>query len=198
MVRVIVRQTKCGQVLAWVSLIVVALVNITGCASALPSEKKSMVSGWSTFDEAKASYDLIIPNYTTVTELKELGFDPFSTPNVRILTYLDIIQRFIPNTSLRISDLNEGIQRCIHAREACYAYEATPNSQYKKRYGNVALDVMNFRKQTQISGWSFDALIVIIDDQVVYKIWGGTPMSLEYGDKKNPLGPLQGIKDLIK
>ncbi len=171
---------------------------LSGCQSALPSENETMESPWPTFDHTKNAYDLVIPNYTTVDELKELGFDPYTIPNVGILTYLDIIQRFIPNTSIKVEDLDEGIQRCIKAREACYAYEAAPSQTKKKRYGSVAADVMGFRKKTRITGWSFNALIVIIDDLVVYKIWGGVPNFVEHKSRKTPLGPLQGNKDVFK
>lgn len=173
---------------------------LTACQSVLPSEKASHESPWTTFDDAKQAYDLVLPNYTTVDELREVGFDPYTVPNVGILTYLDIIQRFIPNTSIKIDDLDEGIQRCIKAREACYAYEATPSRTKKKRYGNAAADMMGFRKRERIEGWTFNALIVIIDELVVYKIWGGVPNFVENKQKKNPLGPLQGdaIRDLIK
>lgn len=173
---------------------------LSACQSVLPSEKASHESPWTTFDDAKQAYELVIPNYTTVDELREVGFDPYSVPNVGILTYLDIIQRFIPNTSIKIEDLDEGIQRCIKAREACFAYEATPSRTKKKRYGNAAADMMGFRKRERIEGWTFNALIVIIDELVVYKIWGGVPNFVENKQKKNPLGPLQGdaIRDLIK
>lgn len=171
---------------------------LSGCQSALPEEKSSMISPWTTFDQAKASYDLIIPNYTTTEELKQLGYDPYRVPNVGILTYLDIIQRFIPTESIKVEDLDEGIQRCIRSREACHAYEATPSWRKKKRYGSVAADVMGFQKKERTTGWSFNALVVIIDDVVVYKIWGGVPNFVEDKKKSTPLGPIQNNVDSVK
>ena len=53
------------------------------------------------------------------------------------------------------------------------------------------LDLLGFRKKTEITGWEFDAIIVMIDDKVVYKIWAGSPMSAEHRDSKKPLGLLQ-------
>jgi len=47
------------------------------------------------FKEAKAAYERITPLETTHKEIHELGFDPFTTPNIRILTYLDIMNRFL-------------------------------------------------------------------------------------------------------
>lgn len=173
---------------------------LSGCSSqkVLPSSVEKSDSPWADFGSAKDAYDLIIPDYTSIEELKELGYDPYSMANVAILTYLDVIQRFMPNQAIRVSDLPSGVQRCIKAQDACYALEATPGVTEKSRYGNAALDVMNFRKRTELSGWNFDALIVVVDDVAVYKIWKGTPLSKKYDDKKNPLGPIQGIKDIIK
>ena len=170
-----------------------------GCSSAsvLPSEEKINESPWKNFEQAKNAYNLVISNYTTNDELKELGFDPYKTPNVKILTYLDIVQRFIPSPSIHIEDLDPGIQRCLKARENCYAYEAKPGQKNSQRNGNAFLDILNFRKKTQYTGWEFDALIVLVNDLVVYKIDGGTPILRESGDQKNPLGPFQGARDFL-
>ena len=182
----------------WFILVMVG--GLFGCSTSvlLPSEKNVIESPWETFDEAKNSYDLIIPNYTKVEELAELGFDPFSTPNLVRLNYLDVISKFIPNQAVDVQDLDPNVRKCIQARDSCYAYHATPNNNSKKRVGNLFLDVMNFRKQTRLAGWTFDAFIVILDDTVVYKIWGGQPTMVESKDKKNPLGPIQGIRDILR
>ena len=55
------------------------------------------------------------------------------------------------------------------------------------------MDLLTFKRRTIVSGWSFNALIVLSDGIVVYKVWSGDPIIS--GDKlrKNPLGPLQGV-----
>ncbi len=179
-------------------LAIFALVFITvGCGSLLPSVKETTKTHWGTFDEAKSAFEKIVPYKTTTEELKKLGFDPFSTPNVKILTYLDIIQRFMINPSIKKEDLDEGIQACIHAKAHCSAYETQLKSISKKRYGNVLLDLFNFKRKTKESGWEFEALIIIVNDSVVYKLWGGKPIIDEGKEIKNPLGPLQDPSDLL-
>jgi len=42
------------------------------------------------------------------------------------------------------------------------------------------------------TGWKFGALIVVIDNKVVYKQWSGSPRIEETDLRRNPLGPLQG------
>ena len=42
------------------------------------------------------------------------------------------------------------------------------------------------------------ALIVVVDDLVVYKVWDGTPLIDAEITKKNPLGPLQEPATLVE
>jgi hypothetical protein len=180
-----------------ICLIFIALI-VTGCGSLLPSSKQTTRSPWVSFGDAKASFDKIIPFQTTAKEMQELGFDPFSTPNIEILTYVDIMNLFMPNPSINMEDLDEGIRSCIKAKSACTAYEFDPQILHSERHGNVILDLFNFRRKTVESGWRFEALIVLVNDTVVYKIWGGNPIIDEQRDTKNPLGPLQNSGDMFR
>jgi len=47
--------------------------------------------------------------------------------------------------------------------------------------------------QTNTLGWQFDALIILQDDLVVYKLWSGKPNILLQEEERSPLGPLQGV-----
>ena len=172
-----------------VFLFVVVLVS--GCGSTLPKGEMKTKSPWNTFEQAKTSYDSIILNSTTTDDLQELGFDPYHTPNVRILSYLEILQRFNPNNSVKNEDLPPTVKSCLASREACLAYEATPSFSSSERVGNVVLDLLKFKRERVVTGWSFNALIVIDHSVVVYKIWNGVPMIDQKTSRKNPLGPLQ-------
>lgn len=168
-----------------------------GCGVLLPSVKQTTKSPWNSFEEAKAAFDKITVNETTIQTLRELGFDPFKTSNIKILTYLDIINRFMPNPSMKNEDLDKGILDCINAKTDCKAYEFEPKIIKSKRYGNLLLDIFNFRRNTKESGWVFNALIVLVDDIVVYKMWSGRPFIDERREIRNPLGPLQSADDLL-
>jgi hypothetical protein len=178
-------------------LILLVLIALQGCSNMLPSVKTTTDSPWEDFSQAKAAFDQIVPNKTTTLELRQLGIDPFTTPNVKQITYLEVIQHFMPNNSIGVKDLDQYLQECIKARKECYGYELSPDQKEEKRYGNVALDLLNFRRQTEISGWKFVALIILNQDKVVYKLWGGEPNILKHEDRKNPLGPLQNIGGLF-
>jgi hypothetical protein len=173
-------------------------LTISGCSGALlPSVKQTTKSPWQNFEDAKKSFDKIVPHQTTSEDLKLLGFDPFETPNVKLITYLELFQKFIPNQSVRLEDIDPGVRSCLQAREACQGYEASPKILNSKRYGNVMLDLFNFRRKTITLGWHFSALIVLKNGLVVYKLWGGEPNVSESEDKKNPLGPFQDISRLL-
>ena len=186
------------RLLALGATLIAAALTIVNCSGALPRSEKTMRSPWKSFDEAKAAYDKILPNHTTVEELKALGYDPYTTPNIHILTYLDVIERFIPNEAIHVEDLDPGVRECIQARNECMAYEATPGKTKRKRTGNVMLDMLGFKRKTHETGWSFEALVLLKNGRVVYKLWGGTPVIDERNERKKPLGPLQDAGDLAR
>ena len=179
-----------AQALKWLALLILGVV-VSGCGSSLPKGEMRTKSPWETFDEAKASYDSIILNSTTTADLEELGYDPYNTPNIRILSYLDVLQKFNPNNSVKSEDLPPSVKACLDSREACLAYEAMPYFSSSERVGNVVLDLLKFKRERVVTGWSFNALIVIDHNIVVYKIWNGNPMIDQKTLRKNPLGPLQ-------
>jgi len=180
-------------------LIILALACLlcAGCSSLLPMAKGRVESPWESFDQAKQAYDKIVPYQTGKEELQSLNFAPFLNPNIKILTYLDLINRFMPSSSFQKEDLPQGIQDCIENNNLCYGYELKINQIQSKRYGNVFLDLFNFRRETHKTGWDFNALVVIKDSQVIYKLWSGTPQINEFTYSKNPLGPLQGSEGLV-
>jgi len=172
---------------------------LIGCGSLLPSAKvETKTYTWETFDEAKTAFEEIIPEKTTKEDLQEIGYELGSTPNLTILNHLDIIRLFMVNPSIKKEDLAPGIQSCIDAKTNCSAYELNLKNISSNRYGNVLLDLFNFKRKTKETGWKFNALIVMVNGTVVYKHWGGTPIIDEYKEVKNPLGPVQDASGLAK
>jgi len=178
------------------SSITVAIL-MTGCSFLLPSSKMTVRSPWKNFEHAKTTFDAIIPYKTTTEDLKTLKFDPLITPNIDLITYLDIIQRFMENPSIKKEDLAQGLQDCIAAKDECRAYEVMIKNVRRKRQGNVILDIFNFKRVRKETGWEFRALIVMKNDLVIYKLWGGKPVIDETVKRKNPLGPLQEAEDIL-
>lgn len=181
------------------SILLLLLICLTpGCSGLLPVAKSTDDSPWDSFDQVKASFDLIIPLKTTKAELGQLGFDPFQTANVQILNYLAIIEKFMPNTNITIADLPPGLRGCVEAKDSCVAYEMKIQSMKSKREGNLFLDLLRFKRQAHQTGWRFSAFIVMVDDLVVYKLWDGQPRIEGEIYRKNPLGPLQDPAELAR
>ena len=134
----------------------------------------------------------LVTTLSKIDDLKQLGIDPFANPNITILTYSDILRRFVPSTIIQPDDLDGGIRDCLAAKELCRGYEIDHKQIKRKRYGNFWLDFLNFDRKTEVTGWRFNAVIVIKDNLVTYKLWSGQPLIHELEDNRNPLGPFQG------
>ena len=167
------------------------------CNSLLPTSRETVESPWESFDEAKAAYDSIVPMETTTEDLKSIGYDPDRTENVRVLSYLDVVNRFLPQGSMTREDLDPGLRDCLAARDACWAVEVEPNVIDKRREGYLLLDIFGFRRETITTGWRFSAVVVLKQDTVRYKIWDGSPSIEEKEVNKKPLGPLQDLDEII-
>lgn len=173
------------------------VLTTTGCKSLFSSSGQRARTPWQTFDEAQTAFDKVVPHQTTVSELRSMGFDPHSTPNIKILTYLDLIQRFIPNASISIEDLQPDVRACIESKDCCHAYEMEIDMTDNMRYGNLALDVFGFNRKTKTTGWRFKALLIVKDDVVAYKLRSGEPNVDRMEKKVKPLGPLQELDNVV-
>lgn len=175
-----------------IGTIVIALL-LGGCSSLLPTLEQTTQSSWRDYGSARKAFDNIQPGNTKAEELWAMGFDPFKNPNISLLNYLDVTRLFVPNESIRLTDLPPELQRCLQAKTDCMGYGITSGNVFRERYGNAFLDIFNFRRKTKTSGWQFLGTIILNKDLVVYKLESGRPNILEFEDKNNPLGPLQDI-----
>lgn len=168
-------------------------VSLTGCASMLPSSKQGDSNKWHSFEEAKLSYDQITPYSTDIEAACKLGFDPFKTPNTQTLNYSQVVRAVLPSPMLEQTMIPQGIIDCMDANEGCVGYLVELSRINRKRVGNFMLDFMNFKRDTTTTGWKLSALIVVIDNKVVYKQWSGSPKIEQNELRRNPLGPFRGL-----
>ena len=184
------------------SICLAALVCILvtgGCStSLLPVAKGSLASPWNSFSEAKDTFDRVIPYETGEAELQNLSLSPYRNPNIEIISYLDLTNRFMPNSSVKKEDLAPGVLECLESHDNCHGYELKVSQMNSERYGNVFLDLFNFNRKTHKTGWEFYALIMVREGQVVYKLWSGRPNIDQYSYKKNPLGPVQQSENVVQ
>jgi hypothetical protein len=180
----------------WIVLLTSGLLGLQGCASWLPQASADPVY-FTSFDQARAAIESIEPGRTRTADLKAMHLDTVQQPNTVVLSYADILRRVMGGSVLAKQDLAPGIVQCLEAHDACRGLEFNINSIHKDRVGSFWLDFINFKRETVTSGWRFNALILSVDEVVVYRSWGGQPEVNLVDKQRNPLGPLQEIGPAI-
>ncbi len=169
---------------------------LSACSSWLPkAENESFY--FQTFDQARLAIESLVPLQSDLKDLVGLKLDPQHQPNTVILSFADISKKFVGSGVLSKEDLGPGVSTCLAARDACRGWDLSISKIDKKRTGAFFPDFINYRRRTETTGWRFNALILIVDDVVVYRSWGGQPDVYEIDHQKNPLGPLQDIGPAI-
>jgi hypothetical protein len=171
-----------------------AAVSLSACARwVLPSNSTTTDSPFQNYRSAEDAYNRITPYVTTVAELKSRGLNPYTAPNVKVLNYLDLVPRFLPQASMKQEDLDPAVRACLSARDSCTGWLAEPSVLASDRTGNVPLDMLGFDRTTTSTGWKASMLLLIQNGVVVYKLWSGTPSIIETKRDTKPLGPLQDL-----
>ena len=178
-------------------VVAAALSMLGGCQSLLPDAALRTEVDWQSYEEARAAIDRVHPYETRRAELAGMGLDPAVNSAITILSYSEILQRFAAGSALKPEDYDRGIRDCLTAGKRCVAYSLQTRKVRRERVGNFWLDSLNFNRETNVTGWSFNALIVMVDDTVVYTLYGGQPSIREFERVRNPLGPLQGWGDQV-
>jgi hypothetical protein len=175
-------------------LLVAATLTLGGCAELLPKAQSEVTSPWKSFDEAKATIERIEPGLTSLAEVRAQGIDPYTSPNVQLLNYSDIVLRFPMASGI----LDPGLRQCLEAGKACIGYWISVRDTHRDRTGNFWLDALRFKRVVDTTGWSFNALILSVNERVVYTLYGGQPNVHEHEVTRQPLGPLQNWGDSVK
>lgn len=170
-------------------------VALSGCTTLLPTAKREIVSDWSSYDAAVKSLSTIEPYKAMRRDVHDEGLDPRLNPAITVLHFADVLQRFSAAALIKPEDVDRGIRDCLHAGKQCSGYAISVKKTDRNRVGNFWLDSFNFKRETVTTGWSVDALLVFVDDLLVYELIGGQPTINEYEMVRNPLGPLQGWSD---
>ncbi len=167
-------------------------VGLAGCTTLLPNSQ-TVTTSFATFEDAKQAISALEPTKTDLATLTARGITPEKQQNTVILTYADIMRRFVLGSVVRREDLDPGIVTCLEAREACRGWDINAARIFRARTGGFLADFMNYSRRTHITGWRFNAQILLANDVVVYRAWGGQPVIDEIEESRNPLGPLQDV-----
>lgn len=180
-----------------VGLTIAALL-LSGCQSLLPEARDRTLDQWQTFAEARAAIDAIEPFMTTRADLAANGIDPIHNPAITILSYPDVVQRFSAGVAVLPEQLDPGVLRCLTSGKACTGYQIAARRIRRERTGNFWLDSLSFNRESTMTGWTFTATILFVEDLAVFAVWGGQPAVNERQIQRNPLGPIQSWGDLVR
>ena len=171
------------------------MLSLVGCGGLglLPHETKVSSTNFQTYEQVQAAYTDIVPGATRLSDLPRLGFDTATTPNVEILSYLGVIERFMPRNTMSFDHLAPPVQACIESQDRCSAFVFHPQHVESRRMGNFFLDLLGFERQTVETGWSAEVVLLMQDGHVAYKLMSGRPRIEDMHDDIQPLGPLQDI-----
>lgn len=174
---------------------VLLTLTLVGCGGLglLPYQSDVCNSNFKTYQEVETAYGSIRPGTTRATDLAAIGFDSVGSPNVEVLSYLGVIERFLPRDSMRFDNLDPAVQDCVEARDRCSALVFKPQRLEQERVGNILLDILGFQRTTVNKGWSAEVVLLVRDGRVAYKVMSGKPRIEDMHDSVQPLGPLQDI-----
>jgi hypothetical protein len=155
-------------------------------------------SSYETYTEVEGVVNEIVVGHTKVPDLVKMGLDLENMPNVKRLTYLDVMSKFKLDSPSRFTLFNKielpaGVLKTLAAKEDGLAYEINLEKLKNKREGSVFLDILNFRKTVHTTGWKISVLILVVDDTVEYVLYSGEKNIDRLEKEKNPLGPFQGF-----
>jgi hypothetical protein len=155
-------------------------------------------SSFETYKQVESVVSKIKIGKTKYSDLVKLGFDLEKMPNVKRLTYLDVMTKFKLDSPSRYTifndiELPDGVIKTLKARENGLAYEINLERIVNQREGSLVLDMLNFRKNVHTTGWNISVLILVVDNTVEYVLYSGEKNINKRELEKNPLGPFQGF-----
>ncbi len=172
---------------------------LAACATdVLPSTSQDRSGPFATYEIAEMAFRIITPGKTDSAKLRELGIDPKTTPNMRVINYTEVMRVFMPADTVALKDLDPAVQGCINVRDHCSGYVLSPEMKETQRTGDVSLDLLGINRETKETGWAATILLLLVDDVVVYKLWSGSGRSEGTSRETNPLGPAQDLTGAAK
>jgi hypothetical protein len=153
-----------------VAILFVTLAAI-GCGSLLllPRQGDSTISV-RTSRELAAAYARVHAGTTPASQLARLGFDA-ANPNAQVLSYLGVLERFLPRDSTKFDRLDAALQNCIQAQDRCTAIVFTPGDQQGTRSHGM-LAALGFGPAAAATN-SPAVTLLVQDGRVAYKMMTG-------------------------
>ena len=173
-------------------------LTLSGCGGILlPSQSETGESRFESYSAVQTAFDKIALRQTSLQDMANLGFDAETTPNVSVLSYLDIVERFMPNNSIAFDKLDPAVQDCIMARTSCEGFVFNVEHHEFQRSGSLFLDLFGFVHTTRETGWTAQVLVLVQKGHVTHKLLSGEPHVEMVRDDVQPLGPMQNLAGIF-
>src|ERR1700743_951201 len=65
------------------------------------------------YADVVVAYSSIVPGQTRESDLAKMGFDATMQPNAETISYLGVIERFMPRDSIRFDPLAKPVRACL-------------------------------------------------------------------------------------
>jgi hypothetical protein len=165
-----------------------------GCGGVLlPAQHEIHTSRFQSYQAVRDAFDQIKPMQTSLNELSGLGFDVQNGSNAQALSYLDVENHFVPDSSVALDRLDPAVKACIMARADCQGYDFKLKLKSVDGSGSLFLDLFDFAHTRTETGWNAQVLFLIQDGHVTYKLISGEPHVQVVHINIKPLGPAQDL-----
>ncbi|HUO87653.1 MAG TPA: hypothetical protein VMU08_00650 [Rhizomicrobium sp.] len=165
-------------------LFVILAVAGFGTLTLLPRQSDLSTGAPLTAKELAAAYARVQPGATRASQLARLGFDT-STPSAQVLSYLGVLERFLPRDSTKFDRLNVALRSCIEAQDRCTALVFTPGDGRAHHGGMFA--ALGFGAASA-AGRPAQVTLLVQDGRVAYKMMTGmTPQPVRTAREAAPV-----------
>ncbi len=158
-----------------VVIVVLALVGC-GALTLLPRQNDPVPARPMTFKDLAAAYQRVQPGQTRASQLARIGFDPGSA-NAQALSYLSVIERFMPRDSVRFDRLDAALQDCIEARDHCTALVFRPMGHSHAPVRSEVLSAFGLGAAAAGAENVPEVTLLVRDGRVAFKMISGMPMA---------------------
>ena len=132
------------------------------------TEKETTNSTWTSIRQIQWGFRAIEPYKTKTDNLAQFGFGE-NSPNVKKIDYLRLQEYLLGSNKDSGKDiLPQAVQTCLSLKDACKGLVVKVRDTNKQGLESFSSRVLNGQKTTEITGWEFEAVIVLQSDLVVY------------------------------
>ena len=169
-----------GESLRYVTTtaVVIAVLAMVGCGALtlLPRQNDPVPVRLVTIKDLAAAYGRVQPGTTRATQLTAMGFD-LGMANSQALSYLGVMERFMPRDSVRFDRLSAAVQDCIVARDHCTALVFRSMERARSSAGAGILTAFGLGAAAAGTERPPEVTLLVRDGRVTFKMISGLPVA---------------------